>query len=79
METEVAEILTNSTNSVEEVVVYEVIAEYQAQPDVGRLLKHYPHIFVQLCDGNIIDADMLSFIDIDFLCQLKNLVLFTEA
>ena len=37
--------------------VYEVVTEYRPGPDVGQLLQHYPHIFVQLCDGDIIDAE----------------------
>ena len=57
MDTEVTEILDNSLNSVEEVTVYEVVTEYRQMPDVGQLLQHYPHIFVQLCDGDIIDVE----------------------
>ena len=57
MDTEVTEILDNSMNSVEEVTLYEVVTEYRSRPDVGQLLQQYPHIFVQLCDGEIIDAE----------------------
>ena len=57
MDTEVTEILDNSTKSVEEVTIYEVVTEYRPRPDVGQLLQQYPHIFIQLCDGEIIDAE----------------------
>ena len=58
MDAEVTEIRdgVNSTISVEEVTIYEV-TEYRPRPDVGQLLQHYPHVFVQLCDGDIIDAE----------------------
>ena len=58
MDTEVTEILDHSLNSttIEEVTIYEV-TEYRPRPDVGHLLQQYPHIFLQLCDGEIIDAE----------------------
>ena len=58
MDTEVTEILDHSMNSMtpEEVTVYEV-TEYRPRPDVGHLLQKYPHIFIQLCDGEVIDAE----------------------
>ena len=40
----------------EEVTVYEV-TEYRLRPDVGQLLQQYPHIFIQLCDREVIDAE----------------------
>ena len=58
MDTEVTKILDYSLNSMtpEEVTVYEV-TEYRPGPNVGQFLQQYPHIFVQLCDGEIIDAE----------------------
>ena len=44
-------------NSLEEVTVYEVVTEYRPMPDVGRLIHNSPHIFIQLCDGEIINAE----------------------
>ena len=57
MDTEVAEVFENSTQSVEEVTIYEVVTEYRPRPDVGQLIQKYPHIFIQLCDGEVIDAE----------------------
>ena len=57
MDTEIAEIFESSTQSVEEVTIYEVVTEYRPRPDVGQLLQQYPHIFIQLCDREVIDAE----------------------
>ena len=75
MDAEVTEILDNSLNSmtsVEEVTVYE-ITEYRQRVNVGQLLQHYPHIFVQLCDGEIIDAESGErIVDIDLTQFIVN-------
>ena len=69
-DTEITEILENSMNSVEEVTVYEVVTEYRPRPDVGQLIHNYSHIFIQLCDGEIINAE--SIIDIDLTQFITN-------
>ena len=40
--------------SLEDITVYEVVTEYQVTP-MGQI-NNYPHIFLQLCDGEIINA-----------------------
>ena len=72
MDTEVTEILNCSTKSVEEVTIYEVVTEYRPRPDVGQLLQQYLHIFIQLCDGEIIDAESGERkINIDFIANTE--------
>ena len=51
----------NDVNSSDEMVVYEVVSEYQEQPTltlaVVNAVNTYPHIFIKLCDGEIINAE----------------------
>ena len=73
MDTEITEILENSIHSVEEVTVYEVVTEHRPRSDVGQLLQHYPHIFIQLCDGEIIDAESCErIVEIDLTQFIAN-------
>ena len=41
----------------DEMVVYEVVLEYQGVPNPIQVLNDYPHIFIKLCDGEIINAE----------------------
>ena len=45
----------NEFESLKDITVYEVVTEHQATPKV--LSTYYPHIFLQLCDGQIINAE----------------------
>ena len=38
-------------------VVYEVVSEYQGVPNTTKVLNNYPHIFIKLCNGEIINAE----------------------
>ena len=38
--------------------MYEVVSEYQRQPDLTQAaVNTYPHIFIKLCNGKIINAE----------------------
>ena len=53
---EVADINTsNECDPLEDIIVYEVVTEYQATPPVPA--ANYPHIFLQLCNGQIINVE----------------------
>ena len=40
-----------------EMVAYEVVSEHHGAPNTSEALHKYPHIFIKLCDGEIINAD----------------------
>ena len=47
----------NELNQSDEMVVYEVLSEYQGAPNSTQVLNSYPHIFFKLCDGEIINVE----------------------
>ena len=55
LDTKVANINTNGgRDSLEDIPVFEVVTEYQNTPQ--STVANYPHIFLQLCDGQIINV-----------------------
>ena len=47
----------HEVNPLDDMVVYEVVSEHRQASNPTQAINSYPHIFIKLCDGEIINAE----------------------